>query len=151
MTKRTIGKSLSGVSKCATQINSLKSNLQEAEAKNIQEFVINGAKDAGEKAAEEAFKESLEQVAEEAFLPHILKMCEEEGEKKGQEVFGEFGGQIGKEAAVVAGRKAGLAKAVQLLLEGSLELARTSGGEAGLISIALLEFTIASTYIQKTV
>ena len=72
-------------------------------------------------------------------------MCEEEGEKKGQEVFGEFGGQIGKEAAVVAGRKAGLAKAVELLLEGGLELARTSGGEAGLISVALLEFSIAST------
>jgi hypothetical protein len=33
-------------------------------------------------------------VAEEAFLPHILKMCEEEGEKKGAEVFGEFGGQV---------------------------------------------------------
>ena len=69
--------------------------IQEAEAKNIQEFVVNGAKDAGEKAAEDAFKEGLEQVAEEAFLPHILKMCEEEGLKKGQEIFGEFGGQVG--------------------------------------------------------
>ncbi len=107
--------------------------LKEAEAKNIQEFVINGAKDAGEKAAEESFKEGLEQVAEEAFLPHILKMCEEEGHKKGEEVFGEFGAQIGKEAAVYAGRKAGLAKAFELLMEGGFEFAKTSGGEAGTI------------------
>ena len=64
-------------------------------------------------------------------MPHILKMCEEEGQKKGHEVFGEFGGQIGKEAAVFAGRKAGLAKAMELLLEGGFELARASGGEAG--------------------
>ena len=105
--------------------------MQEAEAKNIQEFVINGAKDAGEKASEESFNEALEQIAEEAFLPHILKMCEEEGQKKGEEVFGEFGGQIGKEAAVIAGRKAGLAKAMELLLEGGLEMAKVSGGEAG--------------------
>jgi hypothetical protein len=95
--------------------------------------VINGAKDAGEKAAEESFKEGLEQVAEEAFLPHILKMCEEEGHKKGEEVFGEFGAQIGKEAAVYAGRKAGLAKAFELLMEGGFEFAKTSGGEAGAI------------------
>jgi hypothetical protein len=55
---------------------------------------MNGAKESGEKAAEEAFKEGLEQIAEEAFLPHILKMCEEEGQKKGEEVFGDFGGQV---------------------------------------------------------
>ena len=65
-------------------------------------------------------------------MPHILKMCEEEGLKKGQEIFGEFGGQIGKEAAVFAGRRAGLAMAVQLLMEGGAAMAKTSGGEAGM-------------------
>jgi len=65
-------------------------------------------------------------------------MCEEEGTKKGEEVFGEFGGQIGKEAAVIAGRKAGLAKAVELLLEGGLEMAKVSGGEAGMSRTRLL-------------
>ena len=62
-------------------------------------------------------------------------MCEEEGQKKGSEIFGEFGAQIGKEAAVYAGRRAGLAKAVELLMEGGFDLAKTSGGEAGLFRL----------------
>jgi len=56
--------------------------------------VENNAKEAGEKAGEEAAKEGLEQVAEEAFLADIIKICEEEGFKKGQEIFGDFGGQV---------------------------------------------------------
>ncbi len=67
---------------------------QEAEAKSIQALVENNARQAGEKAGEEASKDCLEQAAEEAFLADIIKICEEEGLKKGQEVFGDFGGQV---------------------------------------------------------
>lgn len=67
---------------------------QEAEAKSIQALVENNAQQAGEKAGEDASKDGLEQAAEEAFLADIIKICEEEGLKKGQEIYGDFGGQV---------------------------------------------------------
>ena len=60
-----------------------------------------------------------------------MKICQEEGLKKGSEVFGEFGGQIGVEAALQFGKKAGVAKLKELVMEHAVEMGKAAGKEAG--------------------
>ena len=66
-------------------------------------------------AGEAAAKEVAEEAAVEALIGDIVKMCEEEGTRVGNEVYGEFGGSIGKEAAVTAGTKAARIKIRELI------------------------------------
>ena len=82
-------------------------------------------------AGEAAAKEVAEEAAVEALIGDIVKMCEEEGTKVGNEVYGEFGGSIGKEAAVTAGTKAARIKIRQLIEVVAADMGKASGGEAG--------------------
>ena len=80
---------------------------------------------------EAAAKEVAEEAAVEALLGDIVKMCEEEGGRVGNEVYGEFGASVGKEAAVTAGTKAARIKIRQLIEVVAADMGRASGGEAG--------------------
>ena len=94
-------------------------------------MVVANAVEAAEKAAMEAAKEAAFEAAETEFLDDIVKICQEEGLKKGSEVFGEFGGQIGVEAALQFGKKAGVAKLRELVMEHAVEMGKAAGKEAG--------------------
>ena len=94
-------------------------------------MVVTNAVEAAEKAAMEAAKEAALEAAETEFLDDIVKICQEEGLKKGSEVFGEFGGQIGVEAALQFGKKAGVAKLRELVMEHAVEMGKVAGKEAG--------------------
>jgi hypothetical protein len=94
-------------------------------------MVIAGAEEAGEQAAIDAAKEAADQAAEEAFLDVIVQICEEEGLKKGSEIFGEFGGTVGVEAALLYGKKSGIAKVKEMVATHAIELGKAAGKEAG--------------------
>ena len=94
-------------------------------------MVIAGAEEAGEQAAIDAAKEAADQAAEEAFLDVIVQICEEEGRKKGTEIFGEFGGTVGVEAALLYGKKSGIAKVKEMVVAHAIELGKAAGKEAG--------------------
>ena len=96
-------------------------------------MVIAGAEEAGEQAAIDAAKEAADQAAEEAFLDVIVQICEEEGRKKGTEIFGEFGGTVGVEAALLYGKKSGIAKVKEMAVAHAIELGKAAGKEAGII------------------
>ena len=100
-------------------------------------MVIAGAEEAGEQAAIDAAKEAADQAAEEAFLDVIVQICEEEGRKKGTEIFGEFGGTVGVEAALLYGKKSGIAKVKEMAVAHAIELGKAAGKEAG-INLRLL-------------
>ena len=95
-------------------------------------MVIAGAEEAGEQAAIDAAKEAADQAAEEAFLDVIVQICEEEGRKKGTEIFGEFGGTVGVEAALLYGKKSGIAKVKEMAVAHAIELGKAAGKEAGI-------------------
>ena len=101
-------------------------------------MVIAGAEEAGEQAAIDAAKEAADQAAEEAFLDVIVQICEEEGRKKGTEIFGEFGGTVGVEAALLYGKKSGIAKVKEMAVAHAIELGKAAGKEAGTINLRLL-------------
>ena len=101
-------------------------------------MVIAGAEEAGEQAAIDAAKEAADQAAEEAFLDVIVQICEEEGRKKGTEIFGEFGGTVGVEAALLYGKKSGIAKVKEMAVAHAIELGKAAGKEAGTIDLRLL-------------
>ena len=94
-------------------------------------MVIAGAEEAGEQAAIETAKETADQAAEEAFLDDIVKICEEEGRDKGSEIFGDFGATVGIEAALLYGKKAGIAKVKEMVIAHAIELGKAAGKEAG--------------------
>ena len=49
-------------------------------------------------------------------FPDVVKACEEAGKAKGEEVFpGEFGGNVGAEAGIKAGKEAAIAKVVEMV------------------------------------
>ena len=108
-----------------------KASEEAAEAQSIQAMVIAGAEEAGELAAIEAAKEAADQAAEEAFLDDIVKICEEEGRAKGTEIFGEFGATVGIEAALLYGKKAGIAKVKEMVVAHAIEMGKAEGKVAG--------------------
>ena len=67
-------------------------------------------------------------------------MCEEEGRKKGQEVYGEYGATVGSEAGVMYGRKAAIAKIKELVEPHAIELGKAVGLEAGKVPSSIHVF-----------
>ena len=61
----------------------------------------------------------------------IVKICEEEGRNKGSEIFGDFGATVGIEAALLYGKKAGIAKVKEMVIAHAIELGKAAGKEAG--------------------
>ena len=90
------------------------------------------AEESAEKAGSEAALEAANEASEDAaFLEDLLKMCEEEGRKKGDEIYGEYGAKIGAEAGVMYGRKAAIAKIRELVEPHAIEMGKIAGLEAG--------------------
>ena len=65
-------------------------------------------------------------------MDDIVKICEEEGAKKGSEVFGDFGAKVGVEAALQHGKKAGIAKVKEMVVTHAIEMGKLAGREAGM-------------------
>ena len=86
--------------------NMAKAEGEEAQAQEMEKILVGCATQAATNSAETEASKATEEQLEAFILENFDKICEEAGELKGREIFGDFGAQVGVESGLIAGRKA---------------------------------------------
>ena len=86
---------LAGAQKAADEAaKEAKEKEQAEQAEAVKAMIVNEAKEAGKRVGFQTAQLFIAEELEALILPEITKACEEAGKAKGEEIFGEFGGQV---------------------------------------------------------
>merc|ERR1719297_535512 len=77
-------------------------------------------------SGEESCLKAVEAGLEQFILDNFDQISKEAGAKRGGEIFSDFGAQVGEESGLIAGRKAVLEKALEMIKEPAKEMGRTA-------------------------
>ena len=108
---------LTAVKAAEQAANMAKAEGDEAQAQEMEKMAVGCAVEAAKVAGEESCYKAVQEELEQFIIDNVDKVSEEAGAARGQQVFGDFGAQIGVESGLAAGRKAAFDKAMEWVKE----------------------------------
>ena len=97
---------LSAVQAGEEAANMAKAEGEEAQAQEMEKILIGCCSQAASSSGESEACKATEEQLEAFIMENFDQICQEAGELKGREIFGDFGAQVGVESGLIAGRKA---------------------------------------------